>query len=142
MIGYYRVLKAVVNAAINGLTSVLDAPNRVVLSPLLRPLLERISVEAEAAVGAAGFSVEREYILSTILGVARATADNISSTLSDLRRCARTEAPWIYEPLISLARRGGVEPVTLETLYILVRTLEEGGLRCRGRRSPRGASPG
>ncbi|MCE4628283.1 MAG: hypothetical protein F7C34_03945 [Desulfurococcales archaeon] len=132
-IEWYRWLKAGVNAAINGVTSVLWAPNRVVVeNPWARRVALRVAWEAAEAARRAGVELRGEEVVGEVLRVARDTGDNVSSTLQDLEACRRTEAPAIYEPIIRALE--GRAP-TIEALYFLVRALELGGLRCRGRRS-------
>ena len=131
-IEHYRWLKAAVNAAINGVTSVLWAPNRVVAeNPWARLVALRAARETVEAAARVGVRLGREEVEGEVLRVAQETGDNVSSTLQDLEACRRTEAPAIYEPIIRASR--GRAP-TIEALYFLVRALELGGLRCRERR--------
>ncbi len=132
LINKYRILKTFVNIAINGLTSIVDAPNGVITSnKYLKDLAWRIAVEGEALARAEAIRLDAQEIYRWIIRVAEETSQNISSTLQDLRNCRKTEVDALFRPLLS--RPGNAR--TIETLYILLKALEEGGLRCRrGRR--------
>ncbi|MCE4625963.1 MAG: 2-dehydropantoate 2-reductase [Desulfurococcales archaeon] len=128
----WRIEKAAVNAAINGITSILDSENGIITSnPYARSLAERVGSEAERIIQALKLGNVARSIVEEILRVAEETAGNVSSMLQDLRSCRGTEADSIYKPLIELARQSGLKAGTIETLYITVKAIEWGGHRCR-----------
>ena len=120
----WRWLKLAVNAGINPVASILDAPNGVILEdPDARALAEAAAREAGDAARAVGVVLPRDPV-EAMLDVARATASNVNSMLQDLRACRRTEVDFINGVV---ARMGGR---VNEALWRLVKALER---RCRSR---------
>ena len=125
MIEVYRWGKAAVNAAINGVTSILDAPNGVVAqSRYAWAVARRAALEVARSARCRGVPVGDRWVVGWLRRVAEETGGNVSSMLQDLRACRRTEAPAIYGPVLQGRCGRGLE--TIETLYMLVRALEEG----------------
>ncbi len=114
--------KAVVNAAINPLTAVLQRPNgELVRHEDLRGLLDRLTREGVAAAGGAGVDLDPDGIAAKAAEVATRTAENRSSMLQDVERGRRTEVEAITGALLRSASR----PLPYnERMYALVRGLE------------------
>lgn len=127
----YRWAKLVVNAAINPVTAILQAPNGVLLeNPWARALAEKLALEAAAVAAAVGYPVEGA--VDTVFTVARATASNISSMAQDLARCRPTEVDFINGAVIKYGAARGVATPHNYVVYTLVKALEERcGLRFR-----------
>jgi len=135
-IEYYAVMKNIVNSVINSITSILGVPNGfIVEDPHAWALAQLLAVEAaRASQEILGVGLDVEEIIREIHDVAVATRNNKSSMLQDLEACRRTEADWILKPLINASKRNGYDAPRLETVYLLVKALEERGLRCGRRR--------
>ncbi len=135
-IEYYAVLKNIVNSVINSITSILGVSNGfIVEDPHAWSLARLLAVEAaRASQGILGVELDVEEIIGEVHDVAVATRSNKSSMLQDLEACRRTEADWILKPLINASKNNGYDAPRLETVYLLVKALEERGLRCGRRR--------
>jgi 2-dehydropantoate 2-reductase len=124
----YRWLKLAVNAAINGVTALLGAPNGVIVEdPNARKaaLLVAEAVEEEAL--RRGIKLPRPAA-EEVLRVASMTAGNRSSTLQDLERASRTEVDYILGPLSD-------SNPALNLLYNLVKALENLRLKQASRKA-------
>ncbi|ACB39264.1 ketopantoate reductase family protein [Pyrobaculum neutrophilum] len=125
----YRWAKLVVNAAINPVTAVLQAPNGVLLeNAWARALAEKLAGEAASVAAAVGYPVEGAF--DAVLQVARATAQNISSMAQDLARCRPTEVDFINGAVVKYGGERGVPTPYNHAVYALVKALEE---RCSSR---------
>ncbi|BAN89971.1 2-dehydropantoate 2-reductase [Aeropyrum camini] len=124
----WRWLKAAANTAINLITSILGSRNGIVVE---NPGAWRLASKATSEVGLVasmlGYRLPEDPVGYTRL-VALQTYDNESSTLQDLKRCRRSEAPYIAGRVVEDARRLGVGAPTVEALYLLFQALYT--LRC------------
>lgn len=117
--------KLVVNAVINPLTALLGVKNRAVAEdPELRSLAEDIVKEVVSAARAVGVYMDFNKALSTVLKVAAATGENVSSMLQDVMRGRRTEVDFINGAVMRLAGQAGLEAPINACLYRLVKSLE------------------
>ncbi|MEB3773739.1 MAG: ketopantoate reductase family protein [Desulfurococcales archaeon] len=120
-------LKLIVNTVINPITAVLGKENIVVYrNRWIRKLAPKIIEEAWKIASRQGIKLPPpEELLDTVMNVAETTGANRSSMLQDIESCRRTEADAILGELINRGRRAGIEVPVVETLYTLVKALEE-----------------
>lgn len=98
--------KLLINAAINPLTALFDCPNgRLVEDSTLRALLHDIVAEALPLVQPHGIQLSLDQAIDRVEAVCRATAENISSMLQDVRRGKRTEIDFINGALVREGER-------------------------------------
>ena len=135
----WRWLKLAVNAAINPVTVLAWAPNRVVAEdPWARGLAEALASEAGRVAGAAGVPLPRDPV-EEALRVAEATGANCSSMLQDAAAGRPTEIAYINGAVAAAARRmGGRAPVN-EAVEAAVRLVLPW---VKGRELPCGPSSG
>ncbi len=117
--------KLAVNAGINALTALLGVPNGFVVRDAdADSLLEAAVLEAAAVAGAAGVPLDGAQTVSMAREVARRTAANRSSMLSDIEAGRRTEIDRINGAVARLGERRGVATPVNAVLAALVRALE------------------
>lgn len=120
--------KLQVNAAINALTGLLGCKNGVLLdAPTARALASEAALEVAAVARHLGIAGDWTPEASTTRweAVARATADNVSSTLQDLRRGRVTEVSAINGALVREARERGLAAPINDALARLIAAAEE-----------------
>ncbi len=120
--------KVVVNAAINALTGLLDVRNGALLeSEAASTLADGAATEAGAVARHLGipgdFSEER--CRERWRMVAKATSENISSTLQDLRNGRKSEVHGINGAIARQARQAGLAAPVNELLAALILSREE-----------------
>lgn len=116
--------KLVVNAAINATSAVADLPNgRLAEVGEYRELLLSAAREAAAVAAAAGVDVPDPE--GAVLSVCKATAENISSMLQDIRCGRRTEVEAINGAIVAEGRRLGVATPVSSDLLRAVRFLHK-----------------
>ncbi|KAG6622294.1 2-dehydropantoate 2-reductase [Phytophthora cinnamomi] len=126
--------KLIVNAAINPLASLLDAPNRSVVSSAGSRHCVNMVVQEALAVAQREqipLSCTQHELVEDILEVACNTGTNVCSMLADLRRGSRTEIDAITGRIVAGGKRHGVPTPTNELLLSLVKALELEGTRRR-----------
>jgi len=105
----YVWAKLIANAAINPLTAIARVSNgTIAVDGTLRARAERIAREAAALAAAEGVTLPFADPVAHVLAVARATAENRSSMLTDLERGRPTEIEAINGVLSALGRRHGI----------------------------------
>jgi 2-dehydropantoate 2-reductase len=120
-------MKLIVNCGINPLTAVTGVPNGGLLQVReLRNAMERAVREAVAVARAEGVAIEQDEAMERTVEVARLTAENRSSMLSDVERGRRTEIDAITGHVVSLAEAHGLEVPASRTLLSLVKGIESG----------------
>ncbi len=134
-ISYYRWRKTAANAVINSITSILDTENIIVAeNSWARKLAEKVLGEIVDLSKAKNVGLEYDDLSKYVFELANRTGRNISSMLQDLRACKQTEIDSILGVLLEYSRETGINANTIEDLYILVKALEEGRLRCAERK--------
>ncbi len=115
--------KVIVNAAINPVTALVRATNRVVIeNPYARRVAESIAREAARVASAEGVNIGDPW--GEVQRVAGATSRNKSSMLQDIESCRRTEADAILGEIVKRARMHGIPTPTTEAVYSLVKAAE------------------
>ncbi|MCS7099907.1 MAG: 2-dehydropantoate 2-reductase [Sulfolobales archaeon] len=124
----YRWLKLAVNASINALTAILGVPNGFLIkSAELVNVVKKVAGEVSEVARGLGVELPSDPV-AEVLKVAEKTANNISSMLSDLRRCRKTEVDFINGAVVEFGRSLSIPTPYNELLYSLVKSLE---LVCR-----------
>ncbi|KAG6967970.1 hypothetical protein JG688_00006056 [Phytophthora aleatoria] len=124
--------KLIVNAAINPLASLLDAPNKSVASSegsrhcVIMVVQESLAVAKSEQIP---LSFSQNELVEDILDVARNTGTNVCSMLADLRRGSKTEIDAITGRIVAGGKRHGIPTPTNELLLSLIKALEEDGTR-------------
>ncbi|CAI5716343.1 unnamed protein product [Hyaloperonospora brassicae] len=119
--------KLIVNAAINPLASVLDAPNlSVASSESSRQCVRLVVQEALAVAQCEHVLLDRTHneLADDVFEVARNTGSNVCSMLADLRRESRTEIDAITGRIVAGGKRHGIPTPTNELLLLLIKALE------------------
>ncbi len=120
--------KVLVNAAINALTGLLDRENGALLfSPAAKALASAAAREVAATARALAIpgSWDAEGCDARWMAVAAATAQNLSSTVQDLRSGRKTEVHGINGAVARAAREAGVPAPTNDLLDRLIAAREE-----------------
>ncbi len=134
-ISYYRWRKTAANAVINTITSILDWENIIIAeNSWARRIAEKVLQEIVKLSRAKNVGLVYDDLYNYVLELARRTGKNVSSMLQDLRACKQTEIDSILGVLLEYSRETGIDANTIEDLYILVKALEEGRLRCAKRK--------
>jgi 2-dehydropantoate 2-reductase len=116
--------KLFINVGINALTAIFNCQNGALLDlPPARAQLAEAVREAVAVAKAMGIPI-REEPLGTTLEVCRATAENISSMLQDVRRQRPTEIDAINGAVVDLGKKLGISTRTNEQLVLKVKEME------------------
>jgi len=116
--------KVAINSGINPLTAILNVPNGHLLAlPETRALLRDLVVEAVKVAAAEGYRFERS-LLEAAEDTCRATSENISSMLQDIRAGRRTEIESISGEILRRAQRFNLHTPRTRMAYQLVRGLE------------------
>lgn len=124
--------KLLMNAVINPLTAILQVPNgELPRLPGVPQLMRQLLGEGEALAQRLGIPLDAD-LGEQVLSVCRATAANRSSMLQDVLSGRRTEIGAINGGLLREAAALGMELPVNETVYALVRALEEKGHQAEG----------
>jgi len=120
----YRWVKLAVNACINPVTALLRVPNGYLArSGELEPIIRGVVEEVRAVASRLGVELPVDPV-AEVLRVAESTARNVSSMLSDVIACRRTEVDFINGAVVELGRKLSVPTPYNEVLYRLVKSLE------------------
>lgn len=116
--------KLMINSAINPLTAVLQVPNgRLLELPGARKIMSAAAQEIAGLAKLKGIPVQDVDPWAAVEGVARSTAQNLSSMLQDIRRGAPTEIEAINGAVVREASQVGMNVPINYTLLQLVRAL-------------------
>jgi 2-dehydropantoate 2-reductase len=117
--------KAIVNAAINPLTTVFNCRNGLVAeNAALRAQATKVGEEGIKVARALGIKLEPEDVISYMFDVAKRTSNNKSSMLMDIELKKRTEIDAICGSIIEAGRSKGVETPAMSRLYAIVKFME------------------
>lgn len=116
--------KAIINASINGLTSILKCRNGYLLkNKNAEILLEKICRECIKISSKSGIDVG-EGIIEKAKEVALKTSENISSMLQDLLKGKKTEIDEINGAFVEIAKKNGMNAPLNEFIYLAVKSME------------------
>lgn len=119
--------KLAVNAGINPLTALLEVPNGyLVQDPQTQSVMMQAAEEAEAVASAQDIALPYVNAAQLTVEVAKATAENISSMLQDIRRGMPTEIDAISGAIMTIGHGLDVETPINTVLYDLVKSKVEG----------------
>jgi 2-dehydropantoate 2-reductase len=117
--------KALVNLVVNPICSIVNAENGALLrNPHLKRLASAALEEIRAVARADGFDLSQTTDEIFLAGLER-HASNINSTLCDLRAGKKTELDYLLGRFLRLAADHGVEIPVCQSLYSLVKFLED-----------------
>jgi 2-dehydropantoate 2-reductase len=117
--------KAVLNAAINPIAALVNAPNGAILkSEALLSLQRDVVREAVSVARARGAEIDGEAMARRVLRACERTAGNICSMVQDIRAGRRTEIDAINGRIAAYAREENIPAPVNETLARLVRAIE------------------
>jgi 2-dehydropantoate 2-reductase len=118
--------KLIINAAINPLTGLLDVPNGFLLnSEKTRELMRLLAEEAAAVAEAKGIPLSFQNPAQAVEKVAATTAENISSTLQDIRRGAPTEIAQINGAIVKEGLKLGIPVPVNQIIWQLIQAKVE-----------------
>lgn len=113
--------KLAVNSAINPLTALLNVPNGFLVSnPIAENLVFETAEETANVAKALGIALPYVSVGDQALAVAKATADNLSSMLQDIRRGGPTEIDAICGQVVQYGRYYGVDTPLNNELFRLI----------------------
>ncbi len=119
--------KLFANAVINPITAITREKNGIMLSKHLEGTVERIIDECVAVSEKEGLNFDRSKIRKFVYSVASKTSTNTSSMLQDVLKGRRTEIDSINGYVIRLAKKHAISVPANETLYALVKSIEDKG---------------
>lgn len=117
--------KLFANAVINPITAITREKNGIVLSKHLEETVEKVIDECAAAAEKEGLDLDKSEVLKFVCSVARKTSMNTSSMLQDVLKRKKTEIDSINGYVIRLAKKHGIGVPVNETLYALVKSIED-----------------
>lgn len=121
--------KVAFNAALNALTALTGSTvGQVADSPEGRALAGQVVAEVIGVARALGIAADPEAVGQAVDGAFREHRSHQPSMLQDVLARRPTEAESIHGAVVREARRAGVPVPVTETLYRLLRTLEQGYL--------------
>ncbi len=116
--------KVIINAGINPITALTGLKNgRILQVPNLRWLMGMVCNES-AEVARTQVELPGVEVTEAAEGVARATAENVSSMLQDIKNNRRTEIDCINGAIIDIGAEVGLETPFNRCLYSLVKAKE------------------
>lgn len=116
--------KLAINCAINPLTAIHDCRNGALLEhPSHIELMQSVCLEVEQIAAAAGIELFPDPLADRAMAVAKATGDNLSSMLQDVRQGRHTEIEQITGFLCEQARILGIEVPVNQSLLQAIRAL-------------------
>ncbi|MFC1496947.1 ketopantoate reductase family protein [Verrucomicrobiota bacterium] len=117
--------KLIVNAAINPLTALSNVRNGQLLeNPELRRIMSEAATEAASVVKAKGIVLTYNNVTTEVENICRATSNNISSMLQDVRAGKRTEIDSITGVIVNEAHALNIKAPTNEMLLERIKKTE------------------
>ncbi|GIP36379.1 ketopantoate reductase family protein [Paenibacillus sp. J2TS4] len=118
--------KLVINSIINPLTALTGIPNgELIRNQHLLQLAQSLFAEAKEVAGRRGIELDA-HLWEQVFDVCERTAANESSMLQDIYSGRTTEIDWINGSLVRIAEEEGLELPTHQTLYHLIKSMENG----------------
>ncbi len=122
---YYLWHKAVINAGINPIASILGITNGEILTnSYASELQERIVMEVVNSAAANSINLNYKEMLKTTRDVCEKTSSNRCSMLQDLQNGRKTEIENINGKIIEYADKKGIELPYNRSLYLLIKSME------------------
>jgi len=116
--------KAIVNSAINGLTSILRCKNgELIKNEYAKQLMRKICMEGIEVARAEGIEIGNN-IIKKAQEVAKNTSENISSMLQDIIFGRKTEVDEINGEILRRAKKHGIDVCVNETIYSIIKANE------------------
>jgi len=119
-----RLVKLLVNLAINPLAAIFRVRNGELLAPPYRARLDALVAEAWPVLRAEGLPLDAAAAHARVLAVAAATGANRASMLQDVLAGRRTEIEAITGVFLELAKRQGVDAPTHRAVFEQVKRVE------------------
>jgi 2-dehydropantoate 2-reductase len=117
--------KALINAGINPIASIMDITNGEILkNGYLKDLQKKILIEGAAAAECAGVKINNEEIIKKTIDVCRNTSSNRCSMLQDIKNKRKTEIDYINGKIIEYADKAGIKVPFNESLYYIIKAIE------------------
>jgi 2-dehydropantoate 2-reductase len=118
--------KLFANAVINPITALTRKQNGIVLSSHLESVVEDIVEECVSVAKREGLDFNESEVVDFVYSVSSKTSLNTSSMLQDVLKGKRTEIDSINGYIVRLARKHSLSVPVNETLYALIKALENG----------------
>ena len=119
-----RLVKLLMNLAINPLAAIFRVTNGALVAPPHRRLLDALVDEAWPVLRAEGLPLDAAAARERVVAVALATGANRASMLQDVEAGRRTEIDAITGVFLDMARRHGAAAPTHQAVFTLVKRLE------------------
>lgn len=117
--------KAIINAGINPIASILDIHNGEILEIKYATRLQEKAVEeAVLSARASGINLDYETMIAEVRDVCTKTSANVCSMLQDIRNKRRTEIDSINGVIMDSASKAEIKTPVTETLYLLIKGME------------------
>lgn len=116
-------LKLAINTVINPLTAVHNIANGQILLPKYHHQINQLIDEFNTVANKHGIEFSNDFLLSKIYDVARKTARNRSSMLSDVINKRKTEIDYINGYIVKLGKEYNVTTITHQALIQQVKAL-------------------
>jgi 2-dehydropantoate 2-reductase len=123
--------KLFVNSVINPITALTRKHNGIVLSEYLEDAVEKIVEECVSVAAKDGCIANKDTVLDLVHSIASKTSMNTSSMQQDVLRGRMTEIDSINGYVISQARKHDIKVPANETVYALVKSMENTTFRLR-----------
>lgn len=118
--------KLAINCAINGLTAIYDCHNgELIKQPECQQELKILCDEFEQFAKTLGQPLFPEPLFEAVYAVASKTAENISSTLQDIRNQRRTEIEYLNGFICRIAEEKGIELPNHQNVVTRVKQLSK-----------------
>ena len=121
-----RLVKLLVNLALNPLAAIFRVSNGELLVPPQRRVLDALVDEAWPVLRAEGLPLDEKAARARVLAVATATGANRASMLQDVLAGRRTEIEAITGAFLTMATRHAAAAPTHRAVFTLVKLLEGG----------------
>lgn len=116
--------KLFANAVINPITALTRGQNGIVLSSSLKGIVEKIVEECVGVARREGLEFDEREVKDFVHSVASRTSLNTSSMLQDILKGKKTEIDSINGYIVRLAKKHSLSVPVNETMYALIKTLE------------------
>ncbi len=116
--------KAIINAAINPLTAILEVENGKLLNERNFRIVRKVVEEITALTDSLEVELLTKNPVEEVKRVIKLTYHNRSSMLQDIERGVRTENDYISGYIVKLGKSAGIEMPANEALYNLVKIKE------------------